>query len=58
MQEGVSALDNLNEMQCMWFQTEVAHAYYQLRKFGEALKMCRQVDRVSLISNTHIVQMF
>lgn len=25
--EGVPAVDNLNEMQCMWFQTEAAEAY-------------------------------
>ncbi|KAL1509166.1 hypothetical protein ABEB36_003946 [Hypothenemus hampei] len=43
--EGVSAMENLNEMQCMWFQTECALAYQRLGKFGEALKKCHEVDR-------------
>lgn len=46
-QEGVSAMENLNEMQCMWFQTECALAYQRLGKFGDALKKCHEVDRVS-----------
>lgn len=45
--EGVSAMENLNEMQCMWFQTECALAYQRLGKYGEALKKCHEVDRVS-----------
>lgn len=47
VQEGVSAVENLNEMQCMWFQTECALAYQRLGKWGEALKKCHEVDRVS-----------
>ncbi|KAK3576854.1 hypothetical protein CHS0354_012909 [Potamilus streckersoni] len=43
--EGVSAVDNLNEMQCMWFQTENAAAYQRMGKWGEALKKCHEVDR-------------
>lgn len=43
--EGVSAMDNLNEMQCMWFQTECALAYQRLGKWGESLKKCHEVDR-------------
>lgn len=43
--EGVSAIENLNEMQCMWFQTDCAHSYFRLGLFGHALKMCHQVDR-------------
>lgn len=43
--EGVSAVENLNEMQCMWFQTECAMAYQRLGKWGEALKKCHEVDR-------------
>ena len=46
-QEGVSAMENLNEMQCMWFQTECALAYQRLEKWGDALKKCHEVDRVS-----------
>lgn len=44
--EGVSAMENLNEMQCMWFQTECALAYQRLEKWGDALKKCHEVDRV------------
>ncbi|XP_046394061.1 N-alpha-acetyltransferase 15, NatA auxiliary subunit [Ischnura elegans] len=43
--EGVSAMENLNEMQCMWFQTECALAYQRQEKWGEALKKCHEVDR-------------
>lgn len=48
--EGVLAMENLNEMQCMWIQTEAANAYKRLGKYGEALKKCHEVDRVSNIS--------
>lgn len=47
--EGVLAMENLNEMQCMWIQTEAAYAYKRLGKYGEALKKCHEVDRVSAI---------
>jgi len=43
--EGVPAMDNLNEMQCMWFQTECATAYRRLGLYGEALKKCSEIDR-------------
>lgn len=43
--EGVSAMENLNEMQCMWFQTECALSYQRLEKWGETLKKCHEVDR-------------
>lgn len=43
--EGVSAMENLNEMQCMWFQTECALSYQRLEKWGESLKKCHEVDR-------------
>lgn len=46
VQEGVSAMENLNEMQCMWFQTECAVAYQRMGKWGEALKKCHEVERV------------
>lgn len=46
-QEGASAVENLNEMQCMWFQTECALAYKSMNKFGEALKKCHEIERVS-----------
>jgi peptide alpha-N-acetyltransferase len=43
--DGVSAAENLNEMQCMWFQTEAALAYQRIGKYGDALKKCIEVDR-------------
>uniref|UniRef100_A0A8C5AYT8 N-alpha-acetyltransferase 15, NatA auxiliary subunit a n=1 Tax=Gadus morhua TaxID=8049 RepID=A0A8C5AYT8_GADMO len=43
--EGTSAVENLNEMQCMWFQTECALAYKSMNKFGEALKKCHEIER-------------
>uniref|UniRef100_A0A8C2G9Y6 N(alpha)-acetyltransferase 15, NatA auxiliary subunit n=1 Tax=Cyprinus carpio TaxID=7962 RepID=A0A8C2G9Y6_CYPCA len=45
LQEGTSAVENLNEMQCMWFQTECALAYKSLNKYGEALKKCHEIER-------------
>lgn len=49
-QEGAAAVENLNEMQCMWFQTECALAYKDMNKFGEALKKCHEIERVSFHS--------
>ena len=46
--QGVPAMENLNEMQCMWFQTECALAYQRMDRFGDSLKKCIEVDRVSL----------
>ncbi|TNM86258.1 hypothetical protein fugu_008529 [Takifugu bimaculatus] len=43
--EGASAVENLNEMQCMWFQTECALSYKNMSKFGEALKKCHEIER-------------
>lgn len=39
-------MENLNEMQCMWFQTECALAYKAMNKFGDALKKCHEIERV------------
>uniref|UniRef100_A0A4W4DWY0 N(alpha)-acetyltransferase 15, NatA auxiliary subunit a n=1 Tax=Electrophorus electricus TaxID=8005 RepID=A0A4W4DWY0_ELEEL len=43
--EGTSAVENLNEMQCMWFQTECALSYKAMNKYGEALKKCHEIER-------------
>lgn len=43
--EGVSAMENLNEMQCMWFQTECALANKRMGLWGESLKKCHEIDR-------------
>ncbi|CAF0922384.1 unnamed protein product [Rotaria sordida] len=37
--------DYLREMQCMWFELEMARAYRRLKKYGEALKKCHEIDR-------------
>ena len=47
MQEGVQATEDLNNMQCMWYLTETARAYQRLGRWGDALKKCHEVDRVS-----------
>jgi len=47
-QEGIAAMENLHEMQCMWFELECALAYQKMGKFGEALKKCHEIDRVCL----------
>lgn len=43
--EDVPAMENLNEMQCMWFQTECALAFKRLEKWGDSLKKCHEIDR-------------
>jgi len=43
--EGIPAMDNLNEMQCMWFQSECAMAFQRTGQYGEALKKCYEIDR-------------
>jgi len=46
LQEGVAAGDNLNEMQCMWYQTESAAAHVRRAEWGEALRKCHEIDKV------------
>lgn len=41
---GVTVTENLNEMQCMWFQIETANAYHRMEKYGLALKKCYELD--------------
>ena len=43
----MSATDNLNEMQWMWFQSQAALGYKRIGKYGDALKKCHELDRVS-----------
>ncbi|GMT19158.1 hypothetical protein PFISCL1PPCAC_10455, partial [Pristionchus fissidentatus] len=43
--ENVQASVSLTDMQCMWYETEVATANRGLNKYGEALKMCHQVEQ-------------
>ncbi|KAL7063445.1 hypothetical protein AAHC03_0653 [Spirometra sp. Aus1] len=35
----------LSEMQCMWFLIENALALRTMKKYGEALKLCHEIDR-------------
>lgn len=44
--EGVAPTENLNEMQCMWFQTECAFSYRRTGQWGESIKKCIEIDRV------------
>ena len=48
-QENISVDEYLREMQCMWFEAECAHAYFKGKKYGEALKKCHEIDRVTLM---------
>lgn len=48
-------MENLNEMQCMWFQTECALSYQRLGKWGESLKKCHEVDRVNIIKTIELI---
>lgn len=41
---GVSVTENLNEMQCMWFQIETARAHHRMQQYGQALKKCYEID--------------
>lgn len=47
MQEGSAAADTLHEMQCMWFLLESAALYRRTGQYGEALKKCHEIGRVS-----------
>jgi len=42
-------MENLHEMQCMWFELECARAYHRMCKYGEALKKCHEIDRVCYV---------
>ncbi|CAF0974034.1 unnamed protein product [Adineta steineri] len=43
--ENSSPAEYLREMQCQWFELEIAQAYRRLKKYGEALKKCHEIDR-------------
>ncbi|CAF3365910.1 unnamed protein product [Rotaria socialis] len=43
--ENSSPADYLREMQCMWFELGMARAYRRLKRYGEALKKCHEIDR-------------
>ncbi len=41
-----TATQYLTEMQCMWFLIENARSYRAMQKYGDALKVCHEIDRV------------
>ena len=41
---GVQVTENLNEMQCIWFQLETARAHHRMKQYGLALKKCYEID--------------
>lgn len=45
--EGAAAGEHLLEMQCFWYLFEAAAAHFRLGHFGEALKKCYEIERVS-----------
>lgn len=53
VQENASPGDYLREMQCMWFELGTAEAHFRLKKYGEALKKCHEIDRVRCAAYFH-----
>jgi peptide alpha-N-acetyltransferase len=47
--EGMKSDDALYEMQCLWYPLACAKAYFAQKNYGEALKCCHQIERVSSI---------
>eukprot|EP00123_Amoebidium_parasiticum_P017809 comp23996_c0_seq1/m.42678 comp23996_c0_seq1/g.42678 ORF comp23996_c0_seq1/g.42678 comp23996_c0_seq1/m.42678 type:complete len:829 (-) comp23996_c0_seq1:215-2701(-) len=43
--EGVDQVDNLVDMQCMWFEQRCGDSYLRQRKYGNALKNYHQVEK-------------
>ena len=44
--DGVPSAENLNEMQCMWYQIECGLAYQRLGNLGESLKKGHELEKV------------
>ena len=36
----------MDEMQCMWFQLEMAQAFWRSGKYGDALQKLHEMDKV------------
>lgn len=47
-------METMDDMQCMWFQTEIANAYHRLGKLGEALQKFHEIDKVCLYENLEL----
>jgi hypothetical protein len=43
--ENTDPLDDLKEMQCLWFTIESAESYHRQKKYGLALKRFTQVEK-------------
>lgn len=43
--EGQPAVENLNEMQCMWFLTESARTYFNSQDWASTLQKCHEVEK-------------
>ena len=43
-------VQTMDEMQCMWFQTEMAMAHWRLGQLGEALVKLHEIDKVYSLS--------
>ncbi|KNC79287.1 hypothetical protein SARC_08319 [Sphaeroforma arctica JP610] len=43
--EGVDQVDNINEMQCMWFENETGESYLRMKNYGMALKRFHQIEQ-------------
>lgn len=43
--EGQPSVENLNEMQCMWFLTECARTYHNDKDYANTLKKCHEVEK-------------
>ena len=46
IKEGLPTLQTMDEMQCMWFQTEMAMAYWRMGNLGEALQKLHEIEKV------------
>ncbi|XP_019854443.1 PREDICTED: N-alpha-acetyltransferase 15, NatA auxiliary subunit [Amphimedon queenslandica] len=43
--EGMPPLQTMDDMQCMWFQKELARAYWRSGQYGEALVKYHEIDK-------------
>jgi len=40
----------MDEMQCMWFQTEMALAFRRIGKLGNALQKLHEIEKVQILA--------
>lgn len=46
--EGMRSVDNLNEMQCMWYLNTMAGTCLRMHRYADALQKCHEVNKVRL----------